>query len=70
MLMLGKGVTSTLIKALKGRRKMSHTYSKLYFHCVFRTKGDRLLLTADISEELNRYFVGIARRKDIFLIHN
>ena len=47
---------------------MSHTYSKLYYHCVFRTKGNRLFLTAEVSEELNRYFVGIARQKDIFLI--
>lgn len=49
---------------------MSHTYSKLYYHCVFSTKNHLPFLQGNISEELDSYLVGIARNNDMFLVRS
>ena len=49
---------------------MSHTYSKLYYHCVFSTKNHQPFLRGDVSEKLDLYLVGIARNNNMFLIRS
>ncbi|MCK5269706.1 MAG: IS200/IS605 family transposase [Sedimentisphaerales bacterium] len=47
---------------------MSHTFSKLFFHCVFSTKGRCPLLKGDISDKINAYMAGIAGNHNAHLI--
>ena len=42
---------------------MAHTYSNLFVHCVFSTKGRRRLLTEAVQERLWPMMGGIARQK-------
>ena len=43
---------------------MSHTYTKLLYHCVFSTKGRRALIAKPVRERLYPYFGGILRPRD------
>ena len=47
---------------------MSHTFSKLMFHCTFSTKERRSFLTPEIGSRLDRYMAGIARQKGMHLL--
>ena len=47
---------------------MSHTYTKLLYHCVFSTKDRRPLLRGQIDERVNRYIAGIARNHEAHLV--
>ncbi len=47
---------------------MSHSHTKLLFHCVFGTRGRRPLLRGASSERINAYMAGIARNHRAHLI--
>jgi len=47
---------------------MSHTFSKLLFHCTFSTKERRPFLAADIGERPNGYMAGIATNSAMHLL--
>ncbi len=47
---------------------MSHSHTKLLFHCIFSTKGRRMLLKGPVADKVNRYMAGIARNHDAHLI--
>ena len=47
---------------------MSHSLTKLLFHCVFTTKERRPLLRSPIHDNVNRYIAGIAKNHDTHLI--
>ena len=47
---------------------MSHTHTKLLFHCVFSTKDRRGFLKGDISDRVNAYMAGIAKNNDMWLV--
>jgi len=40
---------------------LSHTYTRLSFHCIFSTKERRAFITDDIRERLYAYIAGILR---------
>ena len=42
---------------------MSHTYSSLFLHCVWSTKGRRPLITPDIQQHLYKYIGGIIQNE-------
>jgi putative transposase len=47
---------------------MSHTFTKLLYHCVFSTKGRCSLIGDPVSDRLNAYLAGVASNNDILLI--
>jgi len=47
---------------------MSHSFSKLFFHCVFSTRDRRLFLKGDISDKINAYIAGIVRNHNAHLV--
>ncbi len=47
---------------------MTHSLTKLLFHCVFSTKGRRQILKGYLSEKVNAYIAGIARNHKAHLI--
>lgn len=47
---------------------MSHSLTKLLFHCVFSTKDRRQILKGNISEKVNAYIHGIAKNCEMHLI--
>lgn len=47
---------------------MSGTFTKLYYHLVFSTKGRENHLTKNIQEELYRYIAGIIKGEEGFVI--
>jgi len=47
---------------------MSHTYTRLTYHCIFATVDRRPLLSEDICERVYGYIRGIAREIDANLI--
>jgi len=54
---------------MKGK-PMSHTYTKLLFHCVFSTKDRRPLLKGDLSGKIDAYLAGIARNHNMHLVRS
>ena len=49
-------------------KSVSHSLTKLLFHCVFSTKGRRALLKGEVSDKINAYMAGIARNQNAHLI--
>ena len=47
---------------------MSHSLTKLLFHCVFSTKDRRAILRGPIDDKVNRYMAGIATNHGARLI--
>lgn len=47
---------------------MSHSHTKLLFHCVFSTKDRRPLLKGNVAGKIDRYMAGIAKNHDAHLI--
>ena len=47
---------------------MSHTYTRLLFHCIFSTKGRLQLIDNEIRERLFAYMGGILREHDARLL--
>lgn len=47
---------------------MSHTYTRLLYHCIFSTKGRLPLIENDMSERLFAYMGGILREHDARLL--
>ena len=47
---------------------MSHSLTKLLFHCTFSTDGRRAILTEEISRKVNAYMAGIVRNIGAHLI--
>jgi REP element-mobilizing transposase RayT len=43
---------------------MAHTFSCIYFHCVFATKGRRPLITTELRPRVWSYMGGIARENN------
>jgi putative transposase len=48
-------------RCVSWKNVLSHTYTKLLFHCIFSTKGRRAFINKDISERLYAYIGGILR---------
>jgi putative transposase len=48
--------------------KMANTYSNLFYHIVFSTKGRKDLITPDIEERVWAYIGGIARNHEIIAV--
>ena len=47
---------------------MSHSYSRLIYHCIFSTKDRKPCITADLRDRLYAYIGGILRRHNGHLI--
>ena len=47
---------------------MSHSYAKLYYHCVFSTKDRVAFLEDELDEKVNGYIFGIVRQCEGYLI--
>jgi len=67
---VGARIRSMPLKPRRGETRpreedaMSHTFSKLFYHCIFSTKGRRNLIAMDIRERLYAYIGGIIREHD------
>ena len=46
---------------------MSHSFTKLYYHCIFSTKGKRRLLRGPATDEIDLYIAGIAKNIGVHL---
>lgn len=47
---------------------MANTYSNLFYHVVFSTKGRKDLITQDIEARVHAYIGGIARSHDLVAV--
>ena len=47
---------------------MANTYSNLFYHIVFSTKGRKDLISAEIEERVWAYIGGIARKHEIIAV--
>lgn len=45
---------------------MANTYSQIYIHCVFATKGRENILTSEFREHLFKYMYGILKNDNVF----
>jgi putative transposase len=48
---------------------MANTYSNLFYHIVFSTKGRKNLIDSHIEERVWAYIGGIARKHEIIAVH-